>query len=83
MDTKPKAHNAYDRTYRPYAAYKEGRPGGGCYSPALRGEQDDCGRWKERGASEGERRRREYGDSIRIWRRHERGIEDQDLNKNR
>jgi hypothetical protein len=58
MDTNPKPHNAYDTTYRPYGEQREGRPGGGCFSLALSGEQDDCGRWKERETREGERRRR-------------------------
>ena len=42
----PKAYNAYDTIYRPYGAWKEGRSWGECFNPALRGEQEDCGRWK-------------------------------------
>jgi hypothetical protein len=58
VDTNPKAHNAYDTTYRPYEAQKKGRSVGGCFSPTWIRERDDCGRWKERRIREGKRRRR-------------------------
>ena len=32
------APKAYDTTYRPYGAQKQGRSGGGCFSPELRWE---------------------------------------------
>jgi hypothetical protein len=48
----------------------------------LRGEQDDCGWWKERGTRK-KGGGRNKGGSIRIWRRDERSIEVRKLNKNR
>ena len=47
MDICPKVHNAHDTTHRHHGAYKEGSPGHGSFSPALRGDQDDHGRWRE------------------------------------
>ena len=62
MHTNQNGHNVYDVTYRPYGAQKEGRSEGGCFSPALSGEQDDCGRWKKRETREGEKKE----DEIRV-----------------
>ena len=42
----PKFHNVHNTTHRPYESYKEGRPGYGCFSPALSVEHDDPGRGK-------------------------------------
>jgi hypothetical protein len=58
VDISPKAHNAHDIIHRPYGAQKEGRSGCRCCSPALRGKQDKCGRKREKGTWEGERRRK-------------------------
>ena len=50
MDINFKADNAHDKTHRPYGSQKEGRPGCGCFSPALRSKQDDHRRWRQVGA---------------------------------
>lgn len=68
--------NAHNKIHRPYGAYNKGRTLCGCFSPALSGEQDDCGMWMERGARE--RRGGNKGGSIRIRKRSERGTEGQE-----
>jgi hypothetical protein len=45
----------------------------------LRGEQDDCGRWRERQTWENERRGGNKRDSIRNWRRCEKVSEVQEI----
>jgi hypothetical protein len=59
----------WDTTHRPYETQEEGRPKYGFFSPIQKGEENNLGRQKEGGISEGGMREREKGGKIRFRRR--------------
>ena len=43
VDISPKVHDTYDTALRPCETQEEGRPKYGCFSPTLKGEQNNHG----------------------------------------